>query len=120
MDAVFDILNAAAAAFGEQATLKKKTGETITVNITPHEADAENFNGRYPGAFSTCVFSVDCEELKIDGTETRPEEGDVVEIARGERTDRYKVVKDADSARTWTWIWNRNVKRIKFYTMKVN
>lgn len=117
---VYELLNGAAFIFGAPATLHKKSGETITVNITPHDTKDEQLSGRYPSAVGSSVYSVAVDELRTsEGKETRPEEGDTIETTAGGVRQRYKVVKDANSARTWDWLWDRPGVRVKFYVMSI-
>lgn len=113
---IFELLDEAIEAFGEPARLIKKDGEEIPILSAPHEWPEENIGGRYPSAIDINTFATSAERLKRkNGELTKPEEGDFLEFDAGER---YKVIKDSRSARTWRYFWN-NKKSIRFYAMRI-
>lgn len=122
MNNIYTLLSQAAQMFATPATYKRKaTNETTELNITAFEAGTEQLNGQYPGAFASNVFTVDIEELKTaNGAQFYPEDGDIIEMKTNETRQYYKVIKNAQTARAWDWLFNTPGIRLKFYAMTIN
>lgn len=119
---IYDILNSACDIFAEPGTLiKKKSGTSLNVYLTPEDAASENIQSEYAGAIGTAVFSIDVKDLELDGATVYPEDGDIITARFGaDREQRWKVIKDSNGGRAWNWKWNRPGDRIVIRAMKLS
>ena len=92
-----------------QATLVKRDGSEIALQVKPETAETQQLASQYVGAVQIRAWSTD--------STVEPTEGDVliVEQDGGERVS-YSITRDSNSSRFWRWKFNRAGYRIVFYT----
>lgn len=91
------------------ATLVKRDGSEVALEVKPEAAETQQLASQYVGAVQIRAWSTD--------SNIEPTEGDVliVEQDNGERAS-YSITRDANSSRFWRWKFNRVGYRIVFYT----
>ncbi len=121
MNIIYGLLNKAAEIFGEPATLTKRDGLEIDVNLSAESPTTETLSGEYEAAQNELIFSASIADLTNDGATTYPEEGDVVTGLFGApNPQRWRVTTDGTTATAWSWQWGRPGGRIQFKAAKIS
>lgn len=98
LDDVFKILSAAQDALGRRAIYRRRDGGETTLTVAPERFWNGSLGGVYPVAVDRALWS-----FRADSLDGAPEVGDELDVEFGERVETFRVVKNRDDDRCWTW-----------------
>ena len=98
LDDVFKMLSAAQDALGRRAVYRRRDGGETTLTVAPERFWNGGLGGVYPVAVDRALWS-----FRADSLDAPPEVGDEIDVEFGERVETFRVVKNRDDDRAWTW-----------------
>lgn len=98
LDDVFKMLSAAQDALGRPAVYRRRDGGETSLTVAPERFWNGGLGGVYPVAVDRALWS-----FRADSLDAAPEVGDELDVAFGARVETFRVVKNRDDDRCWTW-----------------